>query len=266
MRGVSFFNNVKQTMTETHEHKELRDDGGNYIIHIDNFDGPLDLLWDLIKRSKIDITDVSISRITEQYIEYLRIMDRMNVGIAADFIRMASELLYFKSRALLPSAQIEDEYFVHPLPPELVQRLLEFKKFQSISRRLLEEYKAGQDKFARVNIDDGPAGPDDFIELSLFDLLKAFAEVMETVGDNEEKEIVFDEILVSDRMEAIKELLRGREFLYFADIFSTRPSRMEIVVSFMAVLELARVKTVRLLQHTIYGTIRIMNLNGKNEK
>jgi segregation and condensation protein A len=253
-------------MTETQENNERREDNSGYTIHIDNFDGPLDLLWDLIKRAKIDITDVSISRITEQYIEYLRIMDRMNVGIAADFIRMASELLFFKSRALLPSAQIEDEYFVPPLPPELVQRLLEFKKFQSVSRRLLDEYKAGQDKFARVSIDDGSVGLDDFGELSLFDLLKAFADVMETVRESEEKEIVFDEILVSDRMEAIKELLRGREFLYFADIFSTGPSRMEIVVSFLALLELARIKTVRLMQHKIYGTIRIMNLDGKNEK
>ncbi|OHD69925.1 MAG: hypothetical protein A2W19_09175 [Spirochaetes bacterium RBG_16_49_21] len=244
----------------------MKEDNGNYIIHIDNFDGPLGLLWDLIKRSKIDITEVSISRITEQYLDFLRIMDRMNVSIAADFIHMASELLFYKSRALLPAAQIEDEYFVPPLPPELVQRLLEFKKFQGASRRLLEEFEASANKFTRENSLEDIVGLDDFSELSLFDLLKAFAEVMESVRKVEEKEIVFDEILVSDRMEDIKKMARDRDVLYFVDIFTASPSRMEIVVSFLAVLELARMKIIKVIQHAVYGIIRIVNFNGKNEK
>lgn len=233
----------------------------NPILHIDNFDGPLDLLWDLIKKAKIDITEITISHITEQYLEYLKIMEKLNVRIATDFIRMASELLFYKSCALLPAGQIEDEYFVPPLPPELVQKLLEFKMFQNASRRLIEEYETSSSRYARENRLDDIIEIDDFGEVSLFDLLKAFAGVIESQKAIEEEEIVFDEILVSDRIEFIKNIMMKRDVIHFPEIFSTKPSRVEIVVTFMALLELARTKIVRLLQHKLYGLIRIVR-NG----
>ena len=227
------------------------------IIHIDNFDGPLDLLWDLIKRAKIDITEITISHVTEQYLEYLKLMETLNVRIATDFIRMASELLFYKSCALLPTAHIEDEYFVPPLPPELVQKLLEFKKFQRASRQLLEEFESSAMKYARENRLDDIIEIDEFGDVSLFDLLKAFAEIMESQKAVDETEIIFDEILVSDRIEYIKNLLHARDVIHFNELFPAKPSRMEVVVSFMAILELAKTKIVKLLQHAIFGTIRI---------
>jgi segregation and condensation protein A len=236
--------------------------GGNSentpILHIDNFDGPLDLLWDLIKKAKIDITEITISHITEQYLEYLKIMGKLNVRVATDFIRMASELLFYKTCALLPAGQIEDEYFIPPLPPELVQKLLEFKMFQNASRRLLEEYESSSNRYARENRLDDIIEIDDFGEVSLFDLLKAFAGVIESQKALDEKEIVFDEILISDRIEYIKSIMMKRDIIHFPEIFSVKPSRMEIVVTFMALLELARTRIVRLLQHKIFGTIRIV--------
>lgn len=237
----------------------------NPIIHIDNFDGPLDLLWDLIKKAKIDITEITISNITEQYLGYLKLMEKLNVRIATDFIRMASELLFYKSCALLPAGQIEDEYFVPPLPPELVQKLLEFKKYQNASRRLMQEFESSANRFARENKLDEIIEIDDYGDVSLFDLLKAFAEVIESQKVVDEKEIVFDEILVSDRIEYIKNILSKTDVLHFPEIFSARPSRMEIVVTFMAILELARTRIVRLLQHKIFGTIRIVKLTAAVE-
>ena len=192
----------------------------NPILHIDNFDGPLDLLWDLIKKAKIDITEITISHITEQYLGYLKLMEKLNVRVATDFIRMASELLFYKSCALLPAGQIEDEYFVPPLPPELVQKLLEFKKFQNASRRLLEEFEASANRYARENRLDDIIEMDDFGEVSLFDLLKAFAEVIESQKAVDEKEIVFDEILVSDRIEYIKNILAEADVIHFPEIFT----------------------------------------------
>jgi len=249
-------------MNETVEkNQKIRDDNG-YIIHIDNFDGPLDLLWELIKKSKIEIADISISPITRQYLDYLRVMETLNVRIATDFIRMASELLYYKSCALLPSTPLEDEYFVPLLPPELVQKLLEFKKFQHASRRLLEVFEAGANKYSRENRLDDIIEVDDVSELSLFDLLKAFAEVMESLKTVEEQEIIFDEILISDRMEHIKNMLREKENIQFTDIFSRKTSRMEIVVSFLAILELARIKVLKLVQHALYGAIRMLRNDG----
>ncbi len=230
----------------------------NPIIHIDNFNGPLDLLWDLIKKAKIDITEITISHITEQYLGYLKLMEKLNVRVATDFIRMASELLFYKSCALLPAGQIEDEYFVPPLPPELVQKLLEFKKFQNASRKLMEEFESSANRYTRENRLDDIIEIDDFGEVSLFDLLKAFAEVIESQKAVDEKEIVFDEILVSDRIEHIRNMLSKMDVIHFPDIFTAKPSRMEIVVTFMAILELARTRIIKLLQHKIFGIIRIV--------
>ncbi len=252
-------------MSEIDNMNEMTSEGEDEprpILHIDNFDGPLDLLWDLIKKAKIDVTEVSISDITEQYMEYLKLMERLNVRVATDFIRMASELIFYKSCALLPSSQIEDEYFVPPLPPQLVQKLLEFKKFQIASRRLLEEYEARADSFQRENLLEEIIEIDDFGDVSLFDLLRAFAGVMETQRAEEEREIVFDEILVSDRIEHIQKLLLEKEVVHFPDIFTVQPSRIEIVVTFMAILEMAKTRLIKLLQHKVFGVIRIVKYHA----
>ncbi|MBN2078153.1 MAG: segregation/condensation protein A [Spirochaetes bacterium] len=252
-------------MSETDVTNELPSSGegeASPIIHVDNFDGPLDLLWDLIKKSKIDVTEITISDITEQYLGYLTLMERLNVRVATDFIRMASELLFYKSCALLPSASIEDEYFVPPLPPQLVQKLLEFKKFQNAARRLLREYEASGDSLHRENPLEDIIEIDDFGEVSLFDLLRAFAGVMEAQRAEEEGEIIFDEILVSDRIDHIKTMLSKKEVVHFPDIFTATPSRMEIVVTFMAILEMARTRLIRLLQHRTFGVIRIVRQNA----
>ncbi len=234
----------------------------NYILRIDNFEGPLDLLWGLIKRAKIDITEVSISQITEQYIGYLRLMEELNIQVASDFILMASELLYYKSKALIPGGEMEDEYFVPPLPPELIQKLLEYKKYQNASRELREQFELQVNRFARP---PQPAAADDgevLIEVSLFDLLSAFAEVMNSARSIEQKEIVFDEILVSDRIAYIAELLRHREQLLFREIFTSSPSRAEIIATLLAILEMTKMRRIRLLQHRIFGDIRITRTRG----
>ncbi|MGV7930363.1 MAG: segregation and condensation protein A [Spirochaetota bacterium] len=238
-------------------------EGDRPVIHIENFDGPLDLLWGLIKKARIEITDVSISSITEQYISYLKLMEQMNIQVASDFIVMASELLYYKSKALLPGGELEDEYFVPPLPPELVQRLLEFKKFQDASRSFRRMFELQADAYARTNpVETGGAEPE-LIEVSLFDLLSAFAEVMDSTREIEQKEIVFDEILVSDRIALITELLREKEQVLFAEIFSQKPSRAEIVATFLAMLEMAKIKKLRIMQHRVFGDIRLLRADAQ---
>ncbi len=237
-------------------------ESGGYNIHIENFEGPLDLLWDLIKKAKIEITDVSLSDITEQYIQYLKLMETMNIRVAVDFIRMASELLYYKSKALLPIGQMDDEYFVPPLPPELVEKLLEYKKFQQASRSLRELFESSSCRFTREPTIPEAEDTELYLEATLFDLLRAFAEMMEQQKTVEQEEIVFDEILVSDRIEFIKSLLKDRELITFAEIFEKRPSRMMIVATFLAILELAKMRMIKVVQHQTFGTIRIAG-NGQ---
>lgn len=230
-----------------------------YEIHIDNFDGPLDLLWDLIKKAKIDVTDVSISDITEQYISYLKHMKTLSVKIASEFIWMASELLYYKSKALLPTEDLGDEFFVPPLPPELIEKLLEYKKYQKASIELKEMFDMQDRYFMRDAAYKNLAGENDsYIDVSLFDLLKAFAGILETQEPIEREEIIFDEILVSDRIDYIIGLLKEKEIVVFSEIFSRVPVRAEVIASFLAVLEMTKTGMIRLDQHRVFGEIRVI--------
>jgi segregation and condensation protein A len=228
-----------------------------YIITIDNFQGPLDLLWELIVKSKMDITEVSLSEITEGYLEYLKLMQGLNVKIAVEFIWMASELLYYKSRALLPVDDLDDEYFVPPLPPELVEKLLEYKKFQAASRQMLELFDMRSNSHIRENDVEQMVGAEEYIDVSLFDLLRAFADVMESQNVIEEEDIIFDEILVSDRIEFITGLLRDKESVLFTEVCGAGSSRALVIASFLAILEMTKGKLVKIMQHKMFGEIRI---------
>lgn len=232
------------------------DDG--CTLHIDNFDGPLHLLWELIRNSKLDITEVSVSHITEQYVGYLKHMQDLNIRIAIEFIRLASDLLYYKSRALLPAGKLEDEYFVPPLPPELIIKLLEFKKYQASSEYLYQKFSDQSNLFIRENRDEELPEQGEYIDVNLFDLLRAFAQVMESRVYVEQEEIVFDEILVSDRIEHIKDILRRQEVVMFTDLFGAKINRLEIVATFLAILELSKTRILKLMQHRIFANIRII--------
>ena len=245
-------------MNNTSDYNLIDDTGeGVCILHIDNFDGPLDLLWDLIKRAKVDITEVSISEITEQYIRFLKSMKDKNIRIASEFIVMASDLLYYKSRALLPIEEFEDEYFIPPLPPDLLQRLLEYKKYQKASCELMREFENQSDYIPRVNRPFDQKDKEVLIDVSLFELLNALVDVMESNRTSVQEEIIFDEILISDMVEHIGNLIRGKEYIHFDQIFSLRSGRAVIVVSFLAILEMVKSGSIKLLQHRIFGDIRI---------
>jgi len=226
------------------------------ILHIENFDGPLDLLWDLIKKSKIEITQVSIADITEQYLEYLKLMESINIPVAMEFIVMASELLYYKSKALLPGADIGDEFFVPPLPPELIQKLLEYKKYQIASKNLLKLHEMQSDVFTR-QISPLSVEEEVYIEVNLFDLLNAFVDVLEADKEIEQQRIVFDEILVSDRIMLLVSMLQNKDKIEFHEMFTRDPGRMEVVVTLLALLEMTRIGAITVLQHAQFGNIYI---------
>jgi segregation and condensation protein A len=246
---------TEQKQDDIVRNEEGTREGDKYVLKIENFEGPLDLLWNLIKKSKIDIVEVSISSITEQYIEYLKLMEKMNISVATEFINMASELLYYKSKALLPNGDIEDEFFVPPLPPELVAKLLEYKKFQLSSMKLREMYDLQSDTFARESAPVPVEGEEEYVTMSLFDLLNAFVSMMNKTSDVEEKEIILDEVLVGDKMNFVVALLRKKERIHFREVFSERPTRAEVIASFLALLELAKLKRIKIVQEKVYGEI-----------
>jgi segregation and condensation protein A len=235
------------------------DKGNNYILNIENFEGPLDLLWDLIKKAKIDVTEIFISQITEQYIEYLKLIEKLNVKVASEFVSMASDLLYYKSRALLPSADIEDEYFVPPLPPGLVEKLIEYKKIQLTSLKLKDCYENSADIYQRDNVIVDIEN-EEYVGATIYDLLDAFSKILNRSEEVSLKEIVFDEILVSDMIDFINSILEKKSHIYLIDLFSDNPGRMEIIATIMAILEMAKYGKIKILQHKVFGDITIQRI------
>lgn len=237
---------------------ETQEKESGYIINIEKFSGPLDVLWELIKKSKIDITEVSLSKITEQYIEFLKIMEEMDVKLASDFILLASELIYYKSRALLPAGDVDDEYFTQPLPPELIQKLLEYKKYQKVTDEFKDMYEVQNNVFIRHNVLDDLGEEEYYLDVSLYDLLKAFSNVLNSTNEVETGEIIFDEILVSERIEYIAELLKEKDAILFTEIFPSKPTKAEVIATFLAMLEMSKSRMVRIQQHRVFGEIRIL--------
>lgn len=254
-----FIEELENVMTDNLNINQESDEKDNfYIINIEKFSGPLDVLWELIKKSKIDITEVSISSITEQYIAFLKLMEQMDVKVASDFILMASELIYYKSRALLPTGEMEDEYFIQPLPPELIQKLLEYKKFQKSSDELRDLYEMQNNVFMRTASHDEFGEEEYYFEVSLYDLLKAFSSVLNATTAVESREIIFDEILVSDRIEYITQLLKENEAILFVEIFPEIPTKAQVIATFLALLEMTKTSMIKVQQHRVFGDIRIL--------
>jgi segregation and condensation protein A len=232
-------------------------ESGNYILDIQNFKGPLDLLWELIRKAKIDVTEIYVAQITEQYIQYLKLMEEMDFKIASEFIITASELLYYKSKILLPSEEIGDEYFIPPFSPNLIEKLIEYKKMQLTSFKLKELYEHSDNFYTRTN-PELVSEEEVYIDVNLFDLLKAFTTALNKKSEVIQKEIIFDEILVSDRIEYIIKTLKDKSRVLFHDLFQFPYNRAEIIATFLAILELAKRRNIKIIQYNVFGEIAII--------
>lgn len=244
----------------------------DFPIRLPVFEGPLDLLLFLIRRNEVDIYDIPIESVTRQYLEVLHTMDKMNLEVAGDFFVMAATLMYIKSRMLLPTneqaASGEEEEEEADPRWELVQQLIEYKRFKEASaeiRRLLEQqhdylpriYKARDDtREAR------PLQPSDKIELwNIFNLvLRRLAEKIS------HGEIHDDQITVADRMESILNLIAQRESFQFSELFTGRSYNLAyLVASFLAILELTRLKKITLRQDVLFEDIECVRRQDADE-
>jgi segregation and condensation protein A len=231
----------------------------DYKVKLDVFEGPLDLLLYLIKRDEIDIYDISIERITRQYLEYLQAFKELNVDLAGEFILMAANLLYIKSRSLLPlDQQPPDEEADEDDPRwELIRQLIEYKKFKDAAALLHDRAVEQENIFTR----SGGPGPEASLrlgEVGIFQLINAFQNVIKRIEAREELQEIFGEnFTVSDKIETILARVSEGLALKFSELFAHMASRTEIVVTFLALLELIRLKQVRARQPDPFGEIEI---------
>jgi segregation and condensation protein A len=230
-----------------------------YNVHLDAFEGPLDLLLHLIRKNELDIRDIPIAVITKQYLDYIRLMKDLNLELAGDFLLMASTLLHIKSRMLLPDEQEEGEEEEIDPRAELVQRLLEYQQYKEAGMVIGARALLGREVFARPvseaelsgpGVDEGP------VELELFDLVEAFRGLLaripvETFHDVEAAET----FSIADSINEILSLLQEKETIQFDELVRDDFTRERVIVSFLALLELCRLKLIRIFQNDRYGSI-----------
>ncbi len=239
-----------------------------YKLKLEIFEGPLDLLLYLIKKDDIDINDIPISQITEQYMQYISMMKMLDLDVVGDFLVMAATLMQIKSRMLLPpdpNEQPEEE-----LDPrdELARRLLEYKKFKEIAEALKEKETLRQDFFGR-NIDPEALqqlreeSKEIYYEASLFDLISALSEALKKAPEEVIHEIITEEFTVERKLHDILHLLLKESTIRLQDLFERSRTKIEIIVTFLAVLELIRIKELIAVQKGVFGEIEIMRNQKK---
>ncbi|MEI6084071.1 MAG: segregation/condensation protein A [Verrucomicrobiota bacterium] len=238
----------------------------DYKVKLEVFEGPLDLLLYLIKKEEVDIYDIPIERITNQYMEYLSLMKLLNLEVAGEFLVMAATLMYIKSRMLLPvDQQVTDAEAEEGEDPrwELIRQLVEYKKFKDAAAQLGQREEEQSNIFVRsgdtslaVDAKDAPLA-----EVSIFDLINAFNSVLKKANAREDfREIIEEKFTVSDKIEEILYTLRDKSELIFNDLFAQAQSRTEVVVTFLALLELIRLKRLKVQQLAAFGEIHVVKV------
>jgi segregation and condensation protein A len=235
-----------------------------YKVQFEVFEGPLDLLLYLIKKEEVDIYEVNLTRLASQFIEYVEVMRMLDLEIAGEFLVMASTLMYIKSRELLPkeqqSPELEEDEGQDPRW-ELIRQLVEYKKFKDAATRLQAREWEQEQTFPRLPVrPDAPAASAPSRgEASLFDLINAVSEVLKRVGQREDlREIFEDKWTVSEKIEFLVKLTAEMASVKFSDLFSAATSRAEVVCTFLALLELIRLRQLVCVQTADFGEIEIM--------
>ncbi len=234
-----------------------------YKVKFEVFEGPLDLLLYLIKKEEVDIYEVNLTQLATQFIEYIETMRLLDLEIAGEFLVMASTLMYIKSRELLPLDQqvaVEGEDEGEDPRWELIRQLVEYKKFKDAAAQL-QTLEARQENIfprlpGKLELDLKPPAPRP--EVSLFDLLNAVNAILKRVGQREDARDIFeDKWTVSEKIEHLLGLLKERARLNFSELFADAVSRSEVVVTFLALLELIRLKQIVAVQPEAFGAIEI---------
>jgi len=233
----------------------------NYAIKLDIFEGPLDLLLYLIKKNEIDIYNIPIALVTEQYLQYLKMIKALNLDLAGEYLVMASTLIHIKSRMLLPPPEEPEEEEEDPRA-ELVRQLLEHKTFKEIATNLGNRPLLERDVFTRAavlpeEVAESAEDEDVLTEVSVFELIEAFHRIVSQIDKKELMEIDLEKLSLTDIINEIMEKLTVTKNLNFEELLGDRKDRRRIIYTFLALLELIKLRMVKAYQTSNFGAIRI---------
>jgi segregation and condensation protein A len=237
--------------------------GSGRSFKLDDFEGPLDLLLYLIKKNEVNIYDIPIAQITEQYLEYIRYMEDLDLEEATEFYALAATLLYVKSRTLLPvEVALDDEDF--DPRQELVERLIEYQKFKKLSGLMEEKEREAEWIVERRRLQrDLPFDDDDlWTELDIWDLLQSFTTLMSNLLPGERIIDLYEEVSINEKTTLMMELLENRGECRFTDLLVRKGSMMDMVCAFLATLEAAKIRLILIFQNRMFGDIMLRLREG----
>jgi len=234
----------------------VSEQGGEELkLILGEFKGPLDLLLYLIRQEQVDIYDIPIARITDEYLRYLRLMQGMDITVASDFLVMAATLIEIKSRMLLPRdpAVSEEEQLADDPRKELIDRLLEHQKFKAAAQVLWSRATIEQAVYTRAPLETDKNNPE--ISAGAFDLLRVFQEILARRKEEVLLEIERDEVTMAEMLERLRNMVYSSGELNMRTFFERAETRRELVLAFLSILELVRTTEIKLFQSSTFGDI-----------
>jgi segregation and condensation protein A len=242
-----------------------------YHVRLPIFDGPLDLLLHLIRKHEVDIYDIPIAEITKQYLEILGIMEELNLNLAGDFLVMAATLIHIKSKMLLPPPHedgTEDETGEDPRE-ELVARLLEYQRYKEAAQQLHQQEEIRNATWIRPDTaieslaspNGGGDADEPLLEVDLFELISAFREVLERVRQRSDLVYERETISIEEMIERLKDRVAVGSSCNFTDLFDEAHDKPTVIVTFLAILEMVRLRLFRIFQPNLFGTIHVVRLD-----
>lgn len=251
-------------MSSSEDNAELLEAGSAaYTVAIPQFEGPLDLLLHLCQKHELDILDIPIGFITEKYLEYLAVMQMMNLDIASEYLVMAATLAHIKSKMLLPAPPPgqEDEVGEEEEDPRaaLIKRLLEYQKYKLAGEELGARGVTGRDVFLRGSpVEEAVhTGLPPLAEVPLFSLVAAFQAVLDRNKVKISHDVVADRLSLADRIQQVADMLQARKRMRFEELFDGLATKFDLVITFLALLEMSKLKMTRLFQTEALGPLYV---------
>ena len=230
-----------------------------YEVKLENvFEGPMDLLVHLIRKNELDIYDIPIAMVTDQYLAYIELMKSLNIDFAGDFLLMAATLTQIKSKMLLPVHEEEEESEDPRL--EIARPLAEYLQLKSAAEELAKRNILGEYTFIRPSArDEVPLNDDEaLIRVGLFELIDVFQKVLANLSPDHRVDLTTDKITLKDRMSQIVDILEEKGSITLDELFEEASDKLDLIVTFLAILEMAKLSLIQIVQHSLSGIIRIL--------
>lgn len=236
------------------------ENSADYKVSLEVFEGPLDLLLHLIKKDDLNIYDIPISRLLDEYLQYIDLAKELDIDLAGEFLEMAAELALIKSRMLLPVSEEEEPEGPDPRE-ELIRRLLEYQRYKMAAQSLISRPLLGQDVFVRppMELEEGDQ-QDVWVEADTLSLVSAFHDILKRLPQEKVHEIRQPRMGVSERILELTDLLKGKERVSFEDLFQGEMTRSDLIVTFLAILEMGKQRLLRIVQERVFQKIVVCPL------